>query len=185
MRGRRHPGDIKHLQKHLAGGQRIAVRGGGQLLDMHLSPLVSTELLGWSLPARRQRLWFFHTSRCCQQMCRSGRARALPKGSAQLSLLVDTSQLAEASLEVCLVVPGLGCSVVPGCQSPQGLTGAGTKVFLSLPYGQSFSTGEYHCDSTGTSLRVTPQPRTQPFLQETPPHARTVTLQGHQAPPAN
>lgn len=95
-------------------------------------------------------------------------ARALLKGAAQLGLLVDSSQLTEASLGTCLVVLGWRHSVVPGCQSPQGLTQAGMKVLLSLPYRQNFSIGEHHCGSTGTSLRATPQLCTQPFLAGKP-----------------
>ena len=56
----------------------------------------------------------------------------------------------------------------------------GMKVLLSLLHGQSFSVGECHCGSPGTSPRAAPQPRAQPLLQETPPHARTAMLQGHQ-----
>ena len=50
------------------------MRGDGQLLDMQLSPLLSADLLGWSLPAWSQHLRFFCISCRCQQCCRSAGA---------------------------------------------------------------------------------------------------------------
>lgn len=81
------------------------MRADRQLLDMHLSPLHGpAELVSARLALVPSVLPCFASLPAVVQICRSRQTRALPKGVAQLWLLVDSSQLIEASLMACLVV---------------------------------------------------------------------------------
>lgn len=144
---------------------------------MHLSPLIAMDLLGWSLPAWSQLLHFFRIACRCQQ--RHGPAGADGLGHRWREQRSSLCWLTEASLGAYLVVPSWGCSVTSRCQSPQGLTGAGTEVLRGLTYGQSFSVAECYCDTTGTSLRAVPctaLPAGNPFVCQDSGATRPPTL---------
>lgn len=83
----------------------MAVRADRQLPDMNLSPLHGpAELVSAGLALVPSVLPCFMLLPAVVQICRSRQSRALPKGVAQLWLLVDSCQLIEASLMACLVV---------------------------------------------------------------------------------